>query len=63
MLLIETLIDALFEAIFGRPKLLKQTSQTDFSNCLLKLTSQSDSSTTFSDFTLAHKALNGPDSE
>jgi hypothetical protein len=50
MLLIETLIDALFEAIFGRPKLLKQTSQ-------------SDSSTTFSDFTLAHKALNGPDSE
>jgi len=31
-LLVEALIDALFEAIFGRPKLLKQTSQTDFSN-------------------------------
>ena len=44
-------------------RLLKLTSQTDFSNCLLKLPSQSDSSTTFSDFTLAHKALNGPDSE
>ena len=38
MLLIETLIDALFEAIFGRPKLLKQTSQTDFSNRLLNQT-------------------------
>ena len=32
MLLIEALIDTLFEAIFGRPKLLKQNSQTDFSN-------------------------------
>ena len=35
MLLIEALIDTLFEAIFGRPKLLKQTSQTDFSIRLL----------------------------
>ena len=42
------------------PNFSRQTSQTA---TLLKLTSQSDSSTAFSDFTLAHKALNGPDSE
>ena len=51
------------ERFLDAPRLLKQTSETAFLNSLLKQASQSDPSATFSDFTLAHKALNGPDSE